>query len=86
MEAAECSCVQVVGRVHKGLEILETLNEAAVDPDDLPLQRVTIIKCGLTDSKVTTYSASFQYFSYALQLFLYILFIYLFAYPLEICL
>ena len=45
--------MQVVGRVHKGLPILEKLNEAAVDPDDLPLQPVSITACGLTDSEVT---------------------------------
>jgi UPF0288 family protein (methanogenesis marker protein 3) len=43
---------QVVGRVHKGLDILEKLNDAAVDPDDVPLQRITITNCGLTDSQV----------------------------------
>ncbi len=43
---------QVVGRVHKGLEILEKVNESATDPDDLPLQRITITSCGLTDSQV----------------------------------
>ncbi|BDA45262.1 probable peptidyl-prolyl cis-trans isomerase E [Coccomyxa sp. Obi] len=44
---------QVVGRVHKGLEILEKINESAVDPDDLPLQRITITSCGLTDAQGT---------------------------------
>ncbi len=43
---------QVVGRVHKGLEILEKVNESAVDPDDLPLQRIVITSCGLTDAQV----------------------------------
>lgn len=38
--------------MHRGLEILEKVNEAAVDPDDLPLQRITIISCGLTDAQV----------------------------------
>lgn len=46
--------MQVVGRVHKGLEILEKVNESAVDPDDLPLQRITITSCGLTDAQVYT--------------------------------
>ncbi|KAK9901375.1 hypothetical protein WJX75_009164 [Coccomyxa subellipsoidea] len=44
---------QVVGRVHRGLEILEKVNESAVDPDDLPLQRITITSCGLTDAQGT---------------------------------
>jgi hypothetical protein len=39
--------------VHKGLDILESLNEAAVDPNDVPLQRTTITSCGLTDSQGT---------------------------------
>ena len=46
------SHVQVVGRVHRGLDILEKVNESAVDPDDLPLQRITITSCGLTDAQV----------------------------------
>jgi len=44
----------VVGRAHKGLDILHKLNEAAVDPDDLPLQPITVTGCGLTDSEVIT--------------------------------
>ena len=43
--------LQVVGRAHKGLDILQKLNEAAVDPDDLPLQPITITACGLSDSE-----------------------------------
>ena len=42
----------MVGRAHKGLDILHRLNEAAVDPDDLPLQPITVTGCGLTDSEV----------------------------------
>ena len=51
--AHSSSCIQVVGRAHKGLSILEKLNEAAVDPDDLPMQQVSITACGLTDSEVS---------------------------------
>ncbi len=43
---------QVVGRVHRGLETLEKVNEAATDPDDIPLQRISITSCGLTDAQV----------------------------------
>lgn len=50
--------VQVVGRVHRGLEILEKVNESAVDPDDLPLQRITITSCGLTDAQVQSPACS----------------------------
>lgn len=45
------SSYQVVGRAHKGLDILNKLNEAAVDPDDLPLQPVLVTACGLCDSE-----------------------------------
>ena len=51
--AHQSLCMQVVGRAHKGLPILEKLNEAAVDPDDLPVQPVSITACGLTDSEVS---------------------------------
>ena len=51
--AHQSLCMQVVGRAHKGLSILEKLNEAAVDPDDLPMQPVSITACGLTDSEVS---------------------------------
>ena len=43
--------------------MLNKLNEAAVDPDDLPLQPVLVTACGLCDSEVTSspspYSLSF---------------------------
>ncbi|EIE20043.1 cyclophilin-like protein [Coccomyxa subellipsoidea C-169] len=44
---------EVVGRVHRGLETLEKVNEAATDPDDIPLQRISITSCGLTDAQGT---------------------------------
>ena len=34
--------------------MLNKLNEAAVDPDDLPLQPVLVTACGLCDSEVTS--------------------------------
>ena len=46
--------LQVVGRAHKGLDMLNKLNEAAVDPNDLPLQPVLVTACGLCDSEVTS--------------------------------
>ena len=34
---------QVVGRVRKGLEIVEALNDVAVGPDSIPFQKVSIV-------------------------------------------
>ena len=48
--------MQVVGRAHKGLDILQKLNEAAVDPDDLPLQPVMVTACGLSDSEARSFA------------------------------
>lgn len=41
---------QVVGRVRKGLQIIESLNDVAVGPDSIPFQKVSIIKSGSTNS------------------------------------
>ena len=50
--------LQVVGRAHKGLAILQKLNEAPVDPDDLPLQPIMVLACGLTDSEACSFTAN----------------------------
>ncbi|KAI8469138.1 MAG: hypothetical protein J3K34DRAFT_522411 [Monoraphidium minutum] len=44
---------QVVGRVHLGREALEALNGLSTTPDDAPIQRVKIVKCGATNHKGT---------------------------------
>ena len=40
----------MVGRVRKGLEIIEQLNDVVVGPDSIPFQKVTITKSGETNS------------------------------------
>ncbi|KIZ04998.1 hypothetical protein MNEG_2960 [Monoraphidium neglectum] len=44
---------EVVGRVHMGKEALEALNDLSTTPDDMPLQRIRIAKCGATNHKGT---------------------------------
>jgi hypothetical protein len=39
----------VVGRVHKGLEVLEQLNDVAVGPDSIPFAKVVVYKSGSTN-------------------------------------
>lgn len=45
-------CVQVVGRVNKGLDVLELLGDVPCGPDDSPLMRLKIAKCGPTNAEV----------------------------------
>ena len=40
----------MVGRVRKGLQIIESLNDVAVGPDSIPFQKISIIKSGSTNS------------------------------------
>ncbi|GAX74083.1 hypothetical protein CEUSTIGMA_g1533.t1 [Chlamydomonas eustigma] len=40
---------QVVGRVHKGLEVLQQLNDVAVGPDSIPFSKVLVSKSGSTN-------------------------------------
>lgn len=45
--------LQVVGRVHLGMEIVDKLNNAEVDFKDRPVSPVSISSCGLTDAQGT---------------------------------
>lgn len=42
---------QVVGRVFKGKEVIEMLNEVSTDADSMPYQKVTITNSGATNSR-----------------------------------
>jgi hypothetical protein len=42
---------QVVGRVHKGLEVLDVIADLRVDHEDLPLQKLVVTKSGATNAK-----------------------------------
>lgn len=44
---------QVVGRVSKGLDVLELLGDVPCGPDDSPLMRLKIAKCGPTNAEGT---------------------------------
>ena len=44
---------QVVGRVVKGIEVVEAVAEVATRADDRPCQRVAVARCGLTDAAGT---------------------------------
>lgn len=43
---------QVVGRVNKGLDVLELLGDVPCGPDDSPLMRLKVFKCGATNAEV----------------------------------
>lgn len=43
---------QVVGRVNKGLDVLELLGDVPCGPDDSPLMRLKVAKCGPTNAEV----------------------------------
>lgn len=43
--------LQVVGRVHKGLEILDAISDMQVTHEDLPLNKVVVAKSGATNAK-----------------------------------
>ena len=45
--------MQVVGRVHIGMDILDKLNTTEIDYKDIPVSPITISACGLTDSQGT---------------------------------
>lgn len=45
--------LQVVGRVHLGMGILDKLNSAELDYKDIPISPITVAACGLTDSQGT---------------------------------
>lgn len=44
---------QVVGRVNKGLDVLELLADVPCGPDDSPLMRLKVAKCGPTNAEGT---------------------------------
>lgn len=44
--------LQVVGRVNKGLDVLELLADVPCGPDDSPLMRLKVAKCGPTNAEV----------------------------------
>ena len=44
--------LQVVGRVSQGADVLELLGDVPCGPDDSPLMRLKVAKCGPTDAKV----------------------------------
>jgi hypothetical protein len=43
---------QVVGRVSKGLDVLQLLADVPCGPDDSPLMRLKVAKCGATNAQV----------------------------------
>ena len=45
--------MQVVGRVHVGMEILDKINGTEVDYKDIPVSPLTVSGCGITDSEGT---------------------------------
>ena len=45
--------MQVVARVHKGMDMLPRLNALPVDKDDQPTRRVTITACGISDAQAS---------------------------------
>ena len=49
--AEPVASVQVVARVHKGMDMLPRLNALPVDKDDQPMQRITITACGISDAQ-----------------------------------
>lgn len=57
MYISVCACVfvaglQVVGRVNKGMDVLELLGDVPCGPDDSPLMRLKLVKCGATNAEV----------------------------------
>jgi hypothetical protein len=54
------ACVlQVVGRVNKGLDVLELLGDVPCGPDDSPLMRLKVFKCGPTNAEVCALRVAF---------------------------
>lgn len=49
---AKHTYVQVVGRVNQGLDVLELLGDVPCGPDDSPLMRLKVAKCGQTNAEV----------------------------------
>lgn len=45
--------LQVVGRVHKGHEVLQQLSEARMGDDEQPEPPITLAACGLTNFQVS---------------------------------
>ena len=45
--------LQVVGRVHVGMDILDKLNNTEIDFKDRPVSPVSVSSCGLTDAQGT---------------------------------
>ena len=44
---------QVVGRIGIGLDLLDDIDDVPRSPDDMPLWRIKISKCGATNAKVS---------------------------------
>lgn len=42
---------QVVGRVHKGKEVLDLINDVVPAPDSSPFHRIAVTKCGATNAR-----------------------------------
>jgi hypothetical protein len=45
-------CAQVVGVVRLGLDLLDLLDDIPRSPDDTPLMRIKVVKCGNTNAQV----------------------------------
>lgn len=46
------SALQVVGVIRKGLDCIELLDDVPRSPDDTPLMRIKVVKCGSTNAEV----------------------------------
>jgi hypothetical protein len=46
-------CGQVVGVIRQGLDLLDLLDDVPRSPDDTPLMRIKVVKCGNTNAQVT---------------------------------
>jgi hypothetical protein len=44
--------MQVVGVVRQGLDLLDLLDDVPRSPDDTPLMRIKVVKCGNTNAQV----------------------------------
>jgi hypothetical protein len=44
--------MQVVGVVRLGLDLLDLLDDVPRSPDDTPLMRIKVVKCGNTNAQV----------------------------------
>jgi hypothetical protein len=48
--------MQVVGVVRQGLDLLDLLDDVPRSPDDTPLMRIKVVKCGNTNAQVGNFS------------------------------